>query len=227
MRKIARLDALKRDIRQDDIPELAVSTWDIVTELFSAGKIDEAKKYLDYACSENRRMHDTGIVFVSTLLDSIATSLGEEQVEKLLRDRYTPRAKEWLEALPDAKGTLIRLAESLRGHYSTFTASEEPNRYVLRFDPCGSGGRLMRTAEFGVTKKPHPWSWERAGVSYYCTHCCMFLQLLPIELRGYPLVVIQPPAKPEDPCVHFIYKNPDLIPEKYYREVGKAKAKSS
>jgi len=29
--------------------------------------------------------------------------------------------------------------------------------------------------------------------------------------------------RPEDPCVHLFYKKPELIPEEYFKRVGKTK----
>jgi hypothetical protein len=113
----------------------------------------------------------------------------------------------------------------MRGHYSKFTITEEADRYVFRYDPCGSGGRLLRTSSVGVTKKGYPWSWGKKGISYYCTHCCLLFEIIPIELRGYPIAIVHCPEKPEDPCIHYYYKKPGLVPEKYFERVGMTKVK--
>ena len=64
---------------------------------------------------------------------------------------------------------------------------------------------------------------SRSGVPYYCVHCCMFKEILPIELRGYPIRINFPGERPEDPCIQFFYKRPELIPEEYFARVGKTK----
>ncbi len=82
---------------------------------------------------------------------------------------------------------------------------------------------MRRTRDVGTTKKAYPWSWSRSGIPYYCAHCCIQWEILPIELRGYPIRISVPGEKPEDPCVHYFYKKPELIPEEYYTSVGKTK----
>ena len=75
----------------------------------------------------------------------------------------------------------------------------------------------------GVTKKPHAWSWNKVGIPYYCCHCCAYFEIFPIELRGYPIRVHEITSNPNDPCIHYYYKKPELIPEKYFKRVGKEK----
>ena len=223
MIKLEKLQALQREIRQDDLQELSIPTWELVSESIRKNKIDEALKYLSYGCSENMRMHDGSILFTSMLLNYLAINFGENQIEKMLRERYVPRVEEWLKTLPDVQGSLYRISESMRGHFSKFTIKEEKDRYVFRFDPCGSGGRLMRTSPVGVTKKAYPWSWGKKGISYYCTHCCLLFEIIPIEIRGYPISVVCCPEKPTDPCIHMYYKQPNLIPKKYFERLGMKK----
>jgi hypothetical protein len=47
--------------------------------------------------------------------------------------------------------------------------------------------------------------------------------MLTIEWGGFPAVVAHPPERPGEPCVHYLYKNPEDIPEEYYTRVGKEK----
>ena len=49
----------------------------------------------------------------------------------------------------------------------------------------------------------------------------MFQEILPIEMRGYPICVTQYSDRPEDPCVHLYYKRPELIPDEYFTRIGK------
>ncbi len=101
------------------------------------------------------------------------------------------------------------------------------------FDPCGSGGRMRRTGEIdkipprdgppfnlGRTKKAWPWSWSKAGVPYYCVHCCIWSEIIPTELNGYPTRVTLWNEDPEKPCRWAFYKKPDLIPEEYFTRIG-------
>ena len=222
MIRLKESEALKQKIRQDDMPDLAIPTWTLVREAIQAGRIDEAIEFLEYGCDENESMHDSIIAFVDDTLTHLA-SLGEEEIPKLLRKRYSNRIKKWLSATPGAVETVQRFAEGQRGHHSNFTIVEEPDRYVISYDPCGSGGRLRRSRSVATTKKAYPWSWGKSGVPYYCTHCCVAFEIIPTELRGYPLGIHLIAEKPEDPCVQLIYKKPELIPEEYFTRIGMTK----
>jgi hypothetical protein len=48
-------------------------------------------------------------------------------------------------------------------------------------------------------------------------------EILPIEMRGYPIRVNIIGDKPSDPCIHYYYKKPELIPEQYFTRIGQSK----
>lgn len=222
MVRLEKSKALQRKIRQDDVKEMAKPTWDLVRDAIKSGKVNEALEFISYGCTENKAMHDSAVSFAEMALTQLAR-FGEEELDKLFRDRYGPQVQAWISTTPGVMESLYRCVEYQRGHFGEFTVTEEPDRYVAKYDPCGSGGRLRRTRGVGTTKKAYPWSWSKAGVPYYCTHCCLMMEIIPIELRGYPIRINIPGDKPEDPCIHLFYKKPELIPEEYFTRVGKTK----
>jgi hypothetical protein len=159
------------------------------------------------------------------------------------RDAYDRARRPWAESvallLDDA-------AMSLRGHLSgprrtgEVSLREEEDRWVFRFDPCGSGGRTLRadanadgTARasppfgFRVTTEPHDWAWRTKGVCLYCVHCCQLQERASIARLGYPVRVVEPPvwgtAEPRGHCTWSVYKDPQLVPAEAYERVGSAK----
>jgi len=221
--RLEKSEALQRKIRRDDIPELAIPTWTLVRDAVKAGKIDEALELLDYGCYEAKQVHDILAAFPDIALTYIVNRCGEEEIMKVLRGRYYDRAKDFIARISDPKEALQRLVEQQRAHFSDFTVVEEPDRYVVIADPCGSGGRLRRIKDVGVTKKAYPWSWSKVGIPYYCCHCCAYFEIFPTELRGYPIRIHEVTDKPEDPCIHYYYKEPKLIPEEYFTRIGMSK----
>jgi len=222
MVRLEKSKALGRRIRQDDPGELAVSTLTLAREATRAGKVDEALDLLDYAYSESKNLHDAIISLVDDLLTHLA-NINEEEIHKVLRKRFEPIIRHWLSETPDAKGSLQRGIESQRGHGGHCKIIEEPDRYVVACDPCGSGGQLRRVKDVAFVKKAYSWTWNRSDIPYYCIHCCIMWEILPIELRGYPIRINLIGDKPEDPCVHLYYKNPELIPEEYFTRIGQLK----
>ena len=82
---------------------------------------------------------------------------------------------------------------------------------MLRFDPCGSGGRTVRGDEiegtpprmeapynWSVSQEEHSWNHDQKGVCHYCAHCIVLMEEMPIDRFGYPVRVIDPPIyRPE------------------------------
>jgi hypothetical protein len=117
---------------------------------------------------------------------------------------------------------------------------EEEDRWVFRFDPCGSGGRTLSadanadgTARvgapfgFGITTQEHDWAWRTKGVCLYCAHCCQLQERASIARLGYPVRVVEPPVwgttEPHSYCTWSVYKDPELVPGEAYRRVGATK----
>ncbi|MFC1993172.1 hypothetical protein ACFLV3_05145 [Chloroflexota bacterium] len=213
-------DTLQRNIRQDDWPELGIPTLDLVRQAILEGDTERALEFLEYSRDESVTIHDVLAAQVSDSITHIASS-GEENLIKLLRQLFTPLVKNFLATTPEAKEAVQRYTEFQRGHFSNITITEEPDRYVVKCDPCGSGGRLMRTKDIARTKQAYPWSWGKKGIPYYCLHCCVAWEIIATEIRGYPMRITMAPDKPEDPCIAFFYKKPELIPQEFFARVGK------
>jgi hypothetical protein len=197
-------------------------TWVVLDEAIKAGRTAEALRLMETARIESEKNNDNLSGFIEEVMAHLAC-FEEEQVEKVVRNRYTHVVAKWISTTSGVEETLVKCIESHRLHQSRFTVKEEDDRYVVTYDPCGTGGRLRRLRNVGVTKAAYPWSWMKAGVPYYCTHCCIHWEILPIEQRGYPIRISIPGDRPEDPCVHLFYKKPELIPEEYFRRVGAVK----
>lgn len=225
-------EALLRKIHRDEVTGMVKSTWDLVREAIQSGRTNEALELMEHGLDEATKQHNSLVSFVGMALNHLAR-FGEEELEKLYRERYGALAQDLISSTPSAKESAEWFARAMESPYSKITITEEPDRYVLSVDPCRTGGRLRRgisvlsvklaDVSIGTTKKAYPWCWGKSGVPYYCVHDCLFLEIIPIELRGYPIAVVQYPQKPEDSCVFFFYKKPELIPEEYFTRVGKTK----
>lgn len=236
MAKLAHSAILGRMIRKDALDELGVGTVRKIEELIDAGKKEEAKAMVDYFRTEMLVVHDIYVQYVQDLLAFIARAYGEEHVEAAFRaalgawfaERYEAYNKMTVEERVELT------AEGMRCHLDgperkgDFVLIEEKDRYVFRWDPCGSGGVLRRRAaaqgrEVESAQDAHPWTWGKRGVCLYCAHCSLVNEILPVEHFGYPNRITEYPENPGDPCTWYIYKNPDDIPEEYYRRIGKTK----
>lgn len=237
-------EILRRKIRKDDWKELGVSTWVKIKEALKDVRLEEAESLVDYLIPEGKRLHDIYCDWVYGLLNYIGNKLGEEGIYDALR--YTGELfwKPIIEIAPkfSVEEWVQINAETMRvhrcgpGEIGNIQIIEEVDKYKISFDPCGSGGRMRRIGEvdrlpprtdppynLGKTKKPYPWSWSKIGVPYFCTHCCIWSEIMPIEILGYPLRVCEYSDDPNDPCAWVFYKKPELIPDIYFERVGKRK----
>jgi hypothetical protein len=216
----------------------------------ASGRAEEAVALLDAARRRWCAVHDRACDWIYGLLDVAFRRLGEEQIGRMwdaimsdfypTRDAYEPSARPWTDSLPALLGDAIA---SLRGHLSgqarmgDVEVVEEADRWVVSFDPCGSGGRTYRpdtTSDgiarmeppyrFAVTTRAHDWAWQQEGICLYCVHCCQLQERVPIQRFGIPLRVIDPPtwpgARDGGRCRWTMYKRPEDIPASVYSRVG-------
>lgn len=234
---------LGRIVRNEPLSQLGVSTWVRIKEAIQQQRLEDAYDLIDYLLPEGKRLHDQLCDWIYSTLDFVAKRMGEEYLydaicyagEKIRRP-YIERIKEL-----SVEHRVYLQAEGMRAHRSgpgelgNIEIIEEEDRFVLSFDPCGSGGRMRRGGELdglpprtappfnlGVTTKPYPWSWGKIGVPYYCLHCCIWSEILPIEWIGYPIRITDYSEDHEKPCRFFFYKDPEQIPEYYFERVGKS-----
>ncbi len=218
-----------------------------------AGAGAEALAMLDGARTTWRDTHDRLCDAVYGWIDAASRHLGEAIVgplwDMLMQPMYDYYVRYDLDNHPWPRSfdLLMHYAlEGMRGHLTgpgrmgDLEVIEEEDRWAIRFDPCGSGGRTLRDDPdtgtgprteapygFGVTQEPHDWSWNKTGICLYCVHCCQLNERMPIARFGYPTRVVEPPVWPAArsgaKCTWYVYKHPSLVPDEVYRRVGAVK----
>jgi hypothetical protein len=215
--------ANNRKNRQEEFMDAGLSTWEMVRGLLRTGEIDEAMSMIDYGLAEGKEVHNNLVNSVGDYLKYFFSILPEEKLEEILRERYFPTAKRNVEAKASVEKIMLGFIRYQRANNSAVTIKDEPDRYVVTYNPCGSGGFLIKNRSELKLEKAYPWSWSKQGVNYYCLHCCIAWEIIPTELRGFPLYIHLPPEHPDAPCVQLHYKKPELIPDEYFTRIGKVK----
>lgn len=222
MIRLEKLNPLGRIIRQDDVKDVAIPNWELIRQAIHEGRNEDALKLIEYEELVEKLNNDLFVNVADNLLTYIAAFGEEDKLPDILR-KNSQKIKDWLFITPGVEESLFRCIESQRSHHAVINVEEDDEKYIVRLNPCGSGGRLRRAKEVAKTQKAYDWSWNKKGVPYSCLHCAMQWEILPIEIRGYPVRITNIGDRPEDPCVHLFYKRPELIPEEYFRRVGKIK----
>jgi hypothetical protein len=239
-----------------DMPRQWASTAEVAAraeQACLAGDRRAASELVEELRSAWVTVHDRFCDIVCALFSLAAGELGESVVgamwDDAIADMYPTRDEYGAERRPWAESVELLLADaavSLRGHLSgpgragEVSLREEEDRWVFRFEPCGSGGRTMRADAnadgaarvgppfgFRVTTQEHDWAWRTKGVCLYCAHCCQLQERASITRLGYPVRVVEPPVwgttEPRDYCTWSVYKDPQLVPAEAYRRVGATK----
>ena len=227
-------------------PEEQLARWTQRKQQLIAAIGNRDRGTLDAALAEQSHeelvVHDIYGDWAWALLSLAARRWGEACLGDMLRVTQDP----WLTpryaaaAQMNAAQALELAVEGMRGHFAgpgrqgEVSVVEEPSRYVMSFDACGSGGRMRRgdtvtgtgsrldaPYHFLNVTEAYDFTWNRRGVCAYCAHCAVALQLVPIERIGHPIRVTEYPDDAREPCRWIIYKQPELIPAHAYTEVGK------
>jgi hypothetical protein len=222
---------------------------------------DAGRAALDIAKETWRQCHDRDVDHTYALMSLIKEQLGEDAIrdmyDRVLLPLFVWRYEKfdidkhpWDEAL---ESLMLVACEAMRGHLvgpertGDMELIETEDRFILRFDPCGSGQRTIRgdwiegtpsrmEPPYGwtVTEEPHTWTHGQKGVCLYCAHCVILMEEMPMDRFGYPVRVIDPPTYPDtnpDPnvrqkCQWQMFKDPTQVPEEYYTRVGRTKPTS-
>ena len=208
----------------------------------AAADLARFSRLLDERLVEERFIHDVLCDWVWALLTLIGREWGEAALGDVQRVTEEPWVTVRYQALRDLtpEESLQLSVEAHRGHFAGFereggvTVIDEPERYVIQLDQCGSGARMVQgdpvvgngsrlapPYNFMVIENAYDWTWGRRGVGAYCSHCAIVNQILPIEWLGRPMRGTDSSVDPAKPCRWFIYKHPGAVPNDAYTEVSK------
>jgi hypothetical protein len=213
-----------------DQHEIETPTEQLIEDAIDRGETDEAKRLLAEMREAWLRNKEYSINWITSLLSFIGRELGEEAVERALRDfgeRFVRSRRAGLKDV-DARTRMEGIVRAMKANGGEVTFTEEEDRFVLSFR-CGSGGMLIDEGAYEAPKdyltlrEGGPRTFMRDELPVYCAHCSVNNEMQGIEWDGVPHTVEHPPTKPGERCVHHVYKDPSLIPDEIYRRVGKGR----
>jgi hypothetical protein len=217
----------------DDRAGMTVPTWERAKDAIARDDLTRASELIDQAVAQWRGLQDYSINWITSLLSFIDRELGEDAVERSLRDTgehfVRPRREggiDWNTLSGAARAKAI--ARAMVANFGECEVSEDDEKITLSFR-CGSGGRMIDDGKYegpdgyAVLRERGPRTFGRDELPVYCAHCSVNNEMQSIEWTGYPTTVEHPPTRPGEPCVHHIYKELDAIPVEIYSRIGKQK----
>jgi hypothetical protein len=204
-------------------------TWERAKAAVAAGDAQEATRLIGRAAEQWRSLQDYSINWITALLSFIGRELGEDAVERALRefgDEFVSgrRDPQW-DALP-AETRARAITRAMLANFGTVEVTEDDDKIVLAFQ-CGTGGRLIDEGRYDEQGGPHLTLRQRGARTFmrdalpvYCAHCSINNEIQPVEAGAAPVTVEFPPMEPGEPCVHHIYKDSAQIPPDVYERIG-------
>jgi hypothetical protein len=219
------------ELRDSDIAEMTVPTWERAKAAIRAGETDEALALVDKAVAQWRSLQDYSINWVTSTLSFIADELGEEAVEQALRrtgeEFVRPRRTtdvQWGDLPARVRAKVV--ARAMLANFGECEVSEDDEKVTLSF-ACGTGGRLIdegrydeQGGSYRTLRERAPRTFNRDALPVYCAHCSVNNEIQPLEWGGAVTSVENPPTKPGERCVHHIYKDAAAIPPEAYERLG-------
>ena len=225
-----------RMFTEDELEEMTKTGLEQILEAFEAGDAQKAEEVVRRVHREYQETHDLYRDWITALLSFIGHHFGDEVLREAYEETFTPVLKPFMERLINQdldRATIQGIAAALRGHLGAYLKIEEDDEKFTFHMPCPTGGGLVKEGRYDPpynflrVEKPQPMTYGRADFPVYCAHCS-FQDSLPMDWFGRPLWLMDPAEKiGKKPCLRYIYKRAEDIPERFYERLGKKKPKTS
>jgi soluble cytochrome b562 len=222
-----------------ELQDFSKGFMELALEGIDAGNLEKARYWCRRQVETHDGLHDAFIDTITAFFSYIYDKAGEDTAVDAMREvmgkGITP---EFIAIMKQQKpeSRVRELVDLSRHHIASqgHIVEEDEEKFTMILQ-CSSGGRLIANGAyegpngFRKLRKAGPYTWGEVDVPIYCSHCAWRHEFLPIKVGGQgsqTIVHASPfPKKPGDPCVHLIYKNPDDIPEEYYKRLGLEKTR--
>lgn len=182
------------------------------------------------------QVHDSAAIIISKILSYIASKHGENAAVSTLKhstafgEELFFKPKQQMIAEKGIGAWVEFMVDFWRQHVSPIEVTEDDDKVTIHVKICGSGGRLLNLGYYDTPgghhrlQKAGHHTGGRENQPIYCGHCTWLHETHPVFHygKGAQLWVHAKPYSPEknQPCIHYIYKDPSKIPDEYYERVG-------
>lgn len=153
---------------------------------------------------------------------------------------------EGLESLMYVSCEALRARLSGPERNGKFELEELADRFILKFDACGSGGYTLRGEwvestparvepphNFRVSEEERDWNHHQKVACLYCAHCIILMGHVPMACFGYSVHVVDLPIYPDtdkDPdvcqkCEWTMHNDPTTMSEKMHTRCSRTRSK--
>lgn len=245
-----------RLIDDEELERLATPLSITLERMVKARRLDRLDWLLDQMNSETLAIYDAYVPWLAVLQRFILARGGEQQHDLALAWVAEYGTRPFVRRLGEAdlRQRVEMLAMFLRASGSTFTVMEDAQRVRFQMEVWGPArwwcaahgwesalprqvaqphiyypcyGRYQGKDAFPMLQGPRPLTRGRASLPCNLAFDVQFLEILPIELFGTPLAVIGLGEQAEQPITLDVYKDPALVPDSVYTNLGLARPRRS
>lgn len=246
--------ATGRLIDDEELDRLATPLSITLERMAKARLLDRLDWLLDQMNSETLAIYDAYVPWLAVLQRFILNRGGERDHDLALTWVAEHGTRPFVPQFWDEDVGLRveKLAMLLRASGSTFRVSEDERKVRFHLEVWGPArwwraphgweagmprlerdgkilypcyGRYQGADAFPMLQGARPLTRGRATLPCNLAFEVQFFELVPIELYGQPLAVIGLGERAGDPVTLDVYKDPALVPEEVYRNLGLAKPK--
>ncbi len=217
--------APERQVEIADVSSLWRAELSAIGQLIDAGSDSEACERAGTLREEALKLHDGIMSRVSALLTIVYEDYGEEQLSWVLSQVMRTDTMDPDGTLP-FREKVENIMRFTRSHLLPFTVSEDDEKVTFMPNPCPSGARLIREGHYdsprnnAIVQGASPLTYGRPDFPVYCCHEPS-MELGSALRTGVPIFIVDPPEDVgTSPCKVYVYKNPQDIPEAYYKRLG-------
>jgi hypothetical protein len=195
-----------------------------------AGDLMAARGYCQLSKAEWYPAHHIHRDWITGQLSHLYRKFGVDAAyDCVLRAYNDPFMEPLLQAVEqiDLRTQVETLAAGFRQHAMHFRIEEDDDKFVFVTEPCGSGGRLLDEGAYQYPKnfarigEKHKAGFFIEDFPVYCMHCPSANELA--MKRGGPYFLMVDGdlmTVPDGNCNFYIFKNPDAVPDRFYRRAG-------
>ncbi|MBI2962641.1 MAG: PhoU domain-containing protein [Deltaproteobacteria bacterium] len=226
-----------RVFTDQELADFSKDCMKLAMEALERGDVEAAKRWIRRQDETKDVIHDLYLHWITALLSHVYDRWGEDEAVRSVRDTARnfslPLLKQKTEMIREqgVRAWVEAIVDIWRQHsmYPGMKIEEDDEKFVFTLNPCGSGGRLidMRAYEgpfaYRKLRKPGPHTWGEKDMPIYCSHCPWVHEIFPLAEGGagsqFWIHASPFPKKPGDPCIHYVYKDPEKIPDRYYDRI--------
>lgn len=223
----------ERNFTDEELERMGTPRADRAKSAVKEGDKEKALKEIQGMFHEFLSMHNLMRDWIAALYTYIYNTYGEEALYEANHKACSFWLRRFLEkyAEADPPRRAVMLAAGFRGHLVPLKVEEDEEKFTITMLPCGSGAKLVLdgdyepTGELARIEKAQPQTLSKKDFPIYCTHCA-FQEIIPIEKYGYPIFITDCPDGDrigQENCRVYIYKNPEDIPERFFKRLGMKK----